>query len=178
MALVEPTLVSKPAASKIFRSLFFHLLRERFAFISDTQLHPIADIQFNARHQSYHFQWPNALWSVIYLPENLTVKRVDNGSSVSECTINNTPVGYVVVNYAESETRIIDLYVRQEFRGQGIASQVLTQVIQQSHKNNLPCILTVGVENSAITLYEKLHFIEVARTQTDILMKVAAPGSQ
>jgi ribosomal protein S18 acetylase RimI-like enzyme len=159
MPLSKTTLVSKPATSKVFRWLFLHLLRERFGFISDAQLGPIADIQFTARQESYNHLWPDALWRVIQLPDNI-------------------PVGYVVVNCAQSETRIIDLFVRQRFRGQGIATRVLMEIIQQGYENNLSCVLTVGIDNPAIALYKRLNFIEITRTETDILMETAVAKVQ
>ncbi|WP_417455089.1 GNAT family N-acetyltransferase [Kiloniella sp.] len=62
------------------------------------------------------------------------------------------------------KARLWGMYIKPEARGNGLAKQILLQIIEIAKETTEEILLAVVVSNvSAITLYEKLGFIEYGR---------------
>lgn len=71
--------------------------------------------------------------------------------------INNNYVGFIVFDIIYDRCEIIDIFVLEEYRKQGIASKLITEIINDYEIVNIT--LEVNKENfNAIKLYEKLGF--------------------
>jgi ribosomal protein S18 acetylase RimI-like enzyme len=81
-------------------------------------------------------------------------------------------IGYIglVAEQGQSGMQISKFYILKDYRGQGIARQVLTQIIEISKKQGyIRLFLTVNKYNHhSITAYNKLGFHTIQDTITDI----------
>lgn len=77
----------------------------------------------------------------------------------------NRVVGYVGSQSVLGESDMMNLAVMPEYRGQGIATELVCRLISQlSTKGNYCLTLEVRISNMpAITLYEKLGFTQVGK---------------
>lgn len=71
---------------------------------------------------------------------------------------NSVVVGYLIVNYFETEAEIMSIAVKKEFRGKGIGKALLDHCFS-IFPLDLKWFLEVAIDNdSAISLYEKYGF--------------------
>ena len=93
----------------------------------------------------------NVPWTNAFLPSKILVIGVDdNGDVMAVCGV-------------RSVFNILTLYVRREWRGRGIGSQILKKTIDMAWKRRLSFIL-LGVFHSnvgAFRLYSKFGFKEI-----------------
>jgi ribosomal protein S18 acetylase RimI-like enzyme len=96
-------------------------------------------IQFEGRRQSQRANYPDAVSEVI---------EVDGQNA-----------GWIVVVTMPHEVRLVEIMVAAEFRGQGIGSAAIGEVLAAAESAGKPVLLNVNVMNSrAIRLYERLGF--------------------
>jgi ribosomal protein S18 acetylase RimI-like enzyme len=121
---------------KVYRSTREEELR--LTSWDEKQKSDFIDQQFNAQHVYYH--------------------QVYEGASFSIIQTNNQPAGRLYIWETESQIRIIDIALLPEFRGQGIGSFILQDLIKQSELKNK--IISIHVENfnPAMSWYERLGF--------------------
>ena len=95
-------------------------------------------MQFNAQSQFYIESYPGAEFQVI--------------------TLNDQPIGRLYVHRRADEIRIMDIALLPEFRGQGIGSTLLQNILEQGKNLNLPVTIHVEQFNPAIRLYQRMGF--------------------
>jgi ribosomal protein S18 acetylase RimI-like enzyme len=95
-------------------------------------------MQFNAQHQYYIDQYPNANFQVILR--------------------DGQPVGRLYINRREDEIRIIDIALLPNFRGQGIGSFLMESILSEAAQHNKTVTLHVEQYNPAMQFYERLGF--------------------
>ena len=105
-------------------------------------------MQFRAKQAHYRSAFPNAVTRIILVA--------------------GSPVGFLTTNAEVSGLHIVDIAFLKEFRGRGIGSAVLGQVLCQASG---PVTLVVDIENPARRLYERLGFQEISRTETDAFLR-------
>ncbi len=78
--------------------------------------------------------------------------------------VEDTVIGYLSYQELYDKFEIINLYIKEEYRNKGYASELIKKLIETAEKNNGTNItLEVNVNNKyAIILYKKFGFIEVA----------------
>jgi ribosomal protein S18 acetylase RimI-like enzyme len=62
------------------------------------------------------------------------------------------------IHKRENELRIMDIALLPEFRGQGIGSRLLSNILQESKNLNLPVTIHVEQFNPAMRLYQRMGF--------------------
>ena len=95
-------------------------------------------MQFRAQSQFYTENYPGAEFQVIML--------------------NGQLIGRLYVHKRENEVRIMDIALLPEFRGQGIGSTLLQEILEQGKDLNLPVTIHVEQFNPAMHLYQRMGF--------------------
>ena len=120
----------------------------------------------------------------------LTVELTDVNSEFYFATLDNEAIGYLKVNFGESQTELKDskaleierIYVSKEFLGKSVGQFLYDKAIQIAKQKGAEYVwLGVWEENPrAISFYKKNGFIEFDKhifrlgddEQTDIMMKL------
>ncbi|MEL1241051.1 GNAT family N-acetyltransferase [Flavobacterium flavipallidum] len=122
--------------------------------------------------------------------EKLTIELNDNNSEFYFAIINNEVIGYLKVNFGDSQTELKDskaleierIYVSRAFQGKGVAQLLYTKAIDIAKQKKVAYVwLGVWEENArAISFYKKNGFVAFDKhifklgndEQTDIMMKL------
>lgn len=122
--------------------------------------------------------------------EKLTAELNDVNSEFYFATLDNEVIGYLKINFGESQTELKDsnaleierIYVSKEFHGKSIGQLLYDKAIQMAKLKNADYVwLGVWEENPrAISFYKKNGFVEFDKhifklgndEQTDIMMKL------
>lgn len=81
------------------------------------------------------------------------------------------PAGRLYVDRWPSEIRIVDITLLPRYRGQGIGSRLLQDLIRESIESGKPLSIHVEQFNPAMRLYERLGFEPVGEVGVYKLMK-------
>jgi ribosomal protein S18 acetylase RimI-like enzyme len=111
-------------------------------------------IQVDARRQSHRANYPDAASYVI--------------------EADGRDAGWIVVMTMPHEVRLVEIMVAAEFRGQGIGSAAIGEVLAAAESAGKPVRLHVNVTNGgAIRLYERLGFRRIDGNEVQHLMERA-----
>ncbi|MEP6900139.1 MAG: GNAT family N-acetyltransferase [Actinomycetota bacterium] len=127
---------------EFIEKVYFSTRMDEFAILGwlPEQLEAFLKMQLDYQQKSYQMQFPNA--------ENYVIKS------------ENESVGRILTFCDENELRLIDIAVLPEFRGKGIGSFLITNLIEQAGKKNKKLALQVLKSNpKAFKLYQRLGFI-------------------
>jgi len=106
---------------------------------SEQQKEEFLRLQFNLQHTQYLQNYQEATFAIILCDK--------------------VPAGRFYVDRREKEIRIIDLALLPKFRGQGLGSAILKDIITEADGKHLPLNLHVERLNPARRLYERMGFI-------------------
>jgi ribosomal protein S18 acetylase RimI-like enzyme len=111
---------------------------------SDEQREAFLRAQFAAQDAYWRQQRPNATWDVI--------------------EVDGRPAGRLYVERLAGEIRIVDIALLAEFRGCGIGTELLNDVLAEGDAGDLPVTIHVEQSNRARGLYERLGFTRIGGT--------------
>ena len=117
----------------------------------DEQKEKFLRLQFKAQHKQYKAQFCDADFQIILEDEK--------------------PVGRLYINQTEEEIRIVDIALLPKFRGKGMGSSLIKQVLAEGKQKRLPVRIHVQQFNPAFQLYEKLGFQTVDEDGVYFLME-------
>jgi ribosomal-protein-alanine N-acetyltransferase len=105
--------------------------------------------------QSYPFPWPQSIFE----------DSLKAGFTGQVFVYQDEIVGYIFTQHAAQECHLLNLCVSPQYRGLGIAAQLLTAALEMTRlKEGLRVYLEVRESNQiAVNLYEKFGFIVVGR---------------
>ncbi len=135
-----------------------------------------------------------------YLQEGFSIEKLTNeinnkNSEFYFATFNNEIIGYLKLNFGDSQTELKDhkaleierIYVSKEFHGKKVGQFLYDKAIQIAKQKNAEYVwLGVWEENlRAISFYKKNGFVEFDQhifklgndEQTDIMMKLKLTGN-
>lgn len=135
-----------------------------------------------------------------YLEEGFSIEKLTNeinnkNSEFYFATFNNEIIGYLKLNFGDSQTELKDhkaleierIYVSKEFHGKKVGQFLYDKAIQIAKQENAEYVwLGVWEENlRAISFYKKNGFVEFDKhifklgndEQTDIMMKLKLTGN-
>ena len=95
-------------------------------------------MQFDAQHRYYAENYPHAQFQIIL--------------------VDGEPAGRLYVDRRAAEIRIMDITLLPAFRGQGIGSRLLNEILAEGQAHGLPVTIHVERFNPALRLYERLGF--------------------
>ena len=83
----------------------------------------------------------------------------------------DAPIGHLSVRRTDDEIFLAAIAIAPEQQNQGIASQLLQDLLSESDRSHLPVTLQVLKVNPARRLYERLGFAHTGETSTHYLMR-------
>ena len=132
---------AEPSDDGLVRTLF-EQSRPEFALLPPEVAGPLLDLQVRAQHLHYATHYPNAGHEI------LVADGVD--------------VGRLITDDSVDAVQIVDVAVLEAYRGRGIGSAVLGEVIAGAARSSRGTRLSVWHENvAARRLYERLGFVAV-----------------
>ncbi len=129
------------ADAKFLEKVYFSTRIDEFAMLGwgTEQLEAFFKMQLDYQFKAYKMQFPNA--------EHFVIK------------LENESVGQMITCCEEDDYRLVDIAVLPEFRGKGIGSYLINDLIIKAAKENKKVALLVLKTNSkAFKLYESLGF--------------------
>lgn len=109
------------------------------------------EMQFRAQHADYQRNYPDAAYDVI------------------EC--DGVAAGRLYVHRLPAEIRVIDIAMLPDFRGNGIGTQLLSELIREAGSAGKPLSIHVEKQNPAMRLYQRLGFVPIGDTGVYLLME-------
>ena len=85
------------------------------------------------------------------------------------------PIGRLYVDRRPTEIRIVDISLLPQFRGAGIGSGLLDDLMREAAASDRRLTIHVEINNRAGTLYTRLGFVEAARQGPYRRMEWVAP---
>ncbi|MFC1997302.1 GNAT family N-acetyltransferase [Chloroflexota bacterium] len=116
-----------------------------------TQKEGFLHMQFDAQHQYYQEHYSEAEFQIVLYDDQ--------------------PCGRLYLSRWETEFRIVDIALLPEFRGQGIGSTILKDILVEAGSQKLPVSIHVEQFNPAMRLYLNLGFKKIDETGVYHLMK-------
>ncbi|MDD5597020.1 MAG: GNAT family N-acetyltransferase [Victivallaceae bacterium] len=104
----------------------------------DARINEFLEMQFGFQHKSYTENYPAAELLIISLKHN--------------------DVGRLYVERRKNEIRIIDIALLPEYRGRGIGSKIMKDILREADGKELPVTIHVEHNNPALSLYARLGF--------------------
>jgi len=143
----------KPEDEEFLYKVYASTRQEEMELVdwNKTQIEDFLRMQFNAQHKYYQ--------------ENYV------GSSFDIILKAGIPVGRLYVARWEKENRIIDIALLPEFRGKGIGSMLLKDIMAEASAKNKSVSIHVEHYNPALRLYKKLNFHKIDDTGVYFLME-------
>jgi GNAT superfamily N-acetyltransferase len=141
-------------------------LREVYSSTREEELAPLAwdaqskrqflDMQFNAQHGYYHEMYPDAAYQII--------------------EIEGRPAGRLYLDRRKDEIRIVDIALLPDFRGAGVGTSLLKDILDEALASNKTVRIHVEKFNPAMRLYKRLGFEATADRGVYALMEWTPDG--
>ena len=113
--------------------------------------------QFRLQHAHYQAHYPHARFDIIEL--------------------NGEPIGRFYVATMEDEVRLMDIALLPEWRGRGIGSKLIDELLASARTSNRSVSLHVEPDNPARRLYLRLGFTDIEQVGVYTLMRWPAPNA-
>jgi len=107
--------------------------------------------------------------------------RADDSGFLAENVASREPIGAAWLRslkgddkgfgYVDETTPEVSVAVLPEYRGQGIGTTLLTQLLEVASKHYAAVFLSVAAESPALRLYQRLGFDVVGTSGTSLTMK-------
>ncbi len=143
-----------PADREILFQIYASTREDELAVVpfNDQEKNAFLRMQFAARERSYAERFP--------AKDHCVVER------------NGVPLGYLWVDRRESELHLVDVALLPEYRGDGIGTELMTQLIAEARERKVPLRLNVLAQGSARRFYERLGFTPVGAPSVYQLMEL------
>jgi ribosomal protein S18 acetylase RimI-like enzyme len=96
-----------------------------------------------------------------------------NSAAYQIISVEGRDVGAMSVDWREGEVSLDDIEITKEWRGRGLGTQIITDLMAQASRQGCPVSLQVLKLNPAQDLYKRLGFRVVDETVTHYLMRNA-----
>lgn len=113
-------------------------------------------MQFTMQRRAYEMQHPNAAHDIILLDDE--------------------PIGRLLVERSAGEILLTDISLLNAYRGRGIGSQLITNLLDEADRTGAKVSLQVLKDNPAARLYARLGFIKTGEHSLYLLMERPAAG--
>ena len=151
----------EPGDELVLLKIYASTREEEMALVpwSDDERRTFLEGQFNAQQSHYSQKYP--------LAEHDMIMR------------DGVAVGRLYVARLNDEIRIVDITLMPEYRGSGVGSQLLAQLIKEADATGKPLRIYVESFNRSLGLFERLGFARTAEHGIHLLMeKLPGAGPQ
>ena len=133
------------------------------------QKNAFLQMQFNAQHQHYHLHYPLARWQVMEVEGRPPQGRRDTTLTGVQGA---RAAGRLVSDDAREDLCLImDIALLPEYRGRGIGTAILHELLQAADRAGKTVMLHVEPNNPALRLYQRLGFEISAKSGFYLEMK-------
>jgi ribosomal protein S18 acetylase RimI-like enzyme len=125
------------------RQVYASTRAEEMALLNrdDKEKEDFLRLQFDAQHQFYQAQFPNAAFDIIEM--------------------DGRPLGRLYVDRRENEIRLIDIAILPQYQRQRIGGTLVRSLLQEATESARRVSIHVAKLNPALRLYERLGFVDV-----------------
>jgi ribosomal protein S18 acetylase RimI-like enzyme len=99
------------------------------------------------------------------------------GATLDAIEVGGVRAGRLYVHRGDSDIRIMDIAVAPGFRGRGIGTQLLRELIDEADASGRKLSIHVEMNNPARTLYDRLGFVPVGEHGVYLLMEREPSGA-
>jgi GNAT superfamily N-acetyltransferase len=133
--------IETPEDEAFLRQLYASTRAEEMAYVpwQYEQKTAFLDMQFDLQHRHYRAYHPQAEFMIVLLEEK--------------------PAGRFYLDRNGEAFLLIDIALSPEYRGLGVGSHLLTNLLVEARSASKPVRLQVETSNRAFTLYQRLGFI-------------------
>jgi ribosomal protein S18 acetylase RimI-like enzyme len=96
-----------------------------------------------------------------------------DGATFDVVEADGRPAGRLYVHRGQEDIRIMDIAVTPEFRGRGIGTALLEQLMAEAESSGRSLSIHVEMDNPARVLYERLGFVPEGTHGVYVLMRWA-----
>ena len=118
---------------------------------TDAQKAAFVKMQFDAQDVHYKEHYEGATYEVI--------------------EVDGVPAGRLYLHRTPKEIRLVDIALLPSFRGKGIGTRLLAELIVEAKAKSVPLTIHVEIFNPARRLYERLGFAPVEEHGVHVLME-------
>ncbi|HSB63293.1 MAG TPA: GNAT family N-acetyltransferase [Thermoanaerobaculia bacterium] len=93
------------------------------------------------------------------------------GATYDVIEVDGVPAGRLTLHRRPKEIRLVDIALLPRFRGSGIGTSLVAELIAESEKRGVPLTIHVEMSNPARRLYERLGFTPVEEHGVYLLME-------
>ena len=122
----------------------------------ETQQRAFLAMQFQAQHQYYHQQFPDAQYAVVM--------------------VEGQAVGRWYVQRDSQVLRVLDIALLPEWRGRGLGGELMADLLAEAERGGKAVELHVECNNPALQWYQRLGFQEVEDAGIYRRMRWTAPA--
>lgn len=145
------------SVSIYFRSISCSDLPLLFEIYRQTRLHELDSIEWTTE-QKHHFL------QMQFDAQRRHYEKVYGNDDFLLILLDNTAIGRLYIGHWKEEIRIIDISLLPQFRGAGIGTRILSDIIEQAKRQQKIVSIHVEKNNLALRLYQRLGFVAVADT--------------
>ena len=125
---------------------------------TEEQKSAFVKMQFDAQDAHYHEHYEGATYEVI--------------------EVDGVPAGRLYLHRKPKEIRLVDIALLPAFRGKGIGTRLLAELIAEAKGRGVPLTFHVELFNPARRLYERLGFAPVEEHGVHVLMERLPEAAQ
>jgi ribosomal protein S18 acetylase RimI-like enzyme len=103
--------------------------------------------------------------------QTLHYRAYYNGASFEIILQDQRPVGRIYIHRGAEEIRLMDIALLPEFRGAGIGTWIMRNLLDESARSQKPVTLHVEPYNPAVRLYQRLGFRVVEQRGVNLFME-------
>jgi GNAT superfamily N-acetyltransferase len=142
-----------PEDRDLLRAVYASTRAEELAAVPWTaeQKAAFVRMQFDAQDAHYHEHYEGATYEVI--------------------EVDGAPAGRLYIHRRPKEIRLVDIAILPPFRGAGIGTRLLEELISEAKERGVPLTIHVELFNPARSLYERLGFRAVEEHGVHLLME-------
>jgi GNAT superfamily N-acetyltransferase len=100
------------------------------------------------------------------------------GATYEVIEVDGVPAGRLYLHRTPKEIRLVDIALLSPFRGKGIGTRLLADLIAEAKKRGVPLTIHVELFNPARRLYERLGFTPVEEHGVHVLMERRPEAAQ
>jgi ribosomal protein S18 acetylase RimI-like enzyme len=105
------------------------------------------------------------------LPTDRPAAEMPTGIDRRSFLMRNAVIGAIAFQRYSDHLFLEEVLIYPEYQNQGFGTEIVQQLLAEAAKDGLPVRLQVLRENGARSLYDRLGFVQIGKTDTHLLME-------